>query len=78
MGAMLGTSLYSCPYLKLAKMLFLSYCLLCFLFNEIREQEGSTGSAQKQGYVGGGAEGETGGSMYIHVSKCKNDKIKIN
>jgi hypothetical protein len=31
------------------------------------------------GICGGGrAEGETGGSMYIHVSKCKNDKIKIN
>jgi hypothetical protein len=36
--ATLGISLYSYFYLKLAKMLCLSYYLLCFLFNKIREQ----------------------------------------
>jgi hypothetical protein len=45
MEAMLGISLYSYLYLKLAKMICLSYYLLCFLFNKIREQEGGTGSA---------------------------------
>jgi hypothetical protein len=45
----LGISLYSYLYLKLAKMLYLSYYLLCFLFNKIREQEGRTGSARKGG-----------------------------
>jgi hypothetical protein len=49
MEATLGISLYSHPYLKLAKMLRLSYYLLCFLFDKIREQEGGTGSVQKQG-----------------------------
>jgi hypothetical protein len=48
MEAMLGISLCSYLYLKLAKMLCFSYYLLCFLFNKIREQEGRTGSAQKQ------------------------------
>jgi hypothetical protein len=45
--AMLGISLYSYLYLKLAKMLCLSYYWLCFLFNNIGEQEGGTGPAWK-------------------------------
>jgi hypothetical protein len=44
--AMPGISLYSYVYLKLAKMLCLSYYLLCFLFNKIGE-EGRTGSTWK-------------------------------
>jgi hypothetical protein len=47
MEAMLGISLYSYLYLKLAKTLCLSYYLLCFLFNKIGEEEGRTGSAWK-------------------------------
>jgi hypothetical protein len=43
MEAMLGISLYSYLYFKLAKMLCLSYYLLCFLFNKIGE-EGETGT----------------------------------
>jgi hypothetical protein len=61
MEAMLGISLYSYLYVKLAKMLCVSYYLLCFLFNKIGEQESGTGSAWK------GPK---------HVSKCKNDNIK--
>jgi hypothetical protein len=45
--AMIGVSLYSYLYFKLAKMLCLSYYLLCFLFNKT-EEEGRTGSAWKQ------------------------------
>jgi hypothetical protein len=67
METMLGTSLYSCLYLKLAKTICLSYYHLCFLFNKIREEEDWTGSARR----GGGDK-----TMYIHVSKFKNDKIK--
>jgi hypothetical protein len=67
MEAMLGISLYNCLYPKLAKSLCLSYYLLCFLFNKIRE-EGRKGSAWKQVGLGGGS------TMYTHVSKCKNDK----
>jgi hypothetical protein len=69
MEAMLGISLYSYLYLKLAKALCLSHYLLCFLFNKIREQEGGTSSAQKQGSWG------VAQTMYTHVSKCKNNKI---
>jgi hypothetical protein len=49
-------------------MLCLSYYLLCFLFNKIREQKDGTGFAQKGG--------EVAQTMYTHISKCKNDKIK--
>jgi hypothetical protein len=45
MEAVLGISLYICPYLKLAKMPGFPYYLLCFFFNKIGEQEGRTGSA---------------------------------
>jgi hypothetical protein len=56
MEAMLGISLYSYPYFKLAKMLCLSYCL-CLFFNKIGEK-GRTGSAWKEG--GWGLEGRGG------------------
>jgi hypothetical protein len=48
MEANLGISLYSYLYLKLTKMLHLSYYPLCFLFNKIREQEGRTCSATQK------------------------------
>jgi hypothetical protein len=69
MEARLGISLYSYLYLKLAKTLCLSYYLPYFLFNKIRKQEGRTGSAWN-------CQGEVAQTMYTHVSKCKNDKIK--
>jgi hypothetical protein len=60
MEAMLGISLYSYLYLKLAKTLCLSYYNLCFLYNKIRKQECGTDSAQKQGWgVGEWAGGES-------------------
>jgi hypothetical protein len=77
----LAISLYSCPYLKLAKALCLSYYLLCFLFNKIGE-EGRTGSAWKcgQGGGGGGRRGAGGGrggevaqTLYICMNKCINN-----
>jgi hypothetical protein len=49
MEATLGISLCSYPYLKLSKMLCLSYYLLCFLFNKTGDEEGGIGSAWKQG-----------------------------
>jgi hypothetical protein len=51
-GAMLEISLYSYLYSKLAKMLYLFYYLLCFLFNKVREQEGETSAGQKHGWGG--------------------------
>jgi hypothetical protein len=50
MEAMLGISLYSYPYLKLAKTLYLSYYRLCLLIKI--EEGGRTGSAWKQGGLG--------------------------
>jgi hypothetical protein len=45
MEAMLGISVYNYSYLKLAKMLCLSYYCLCLLFNKIGEEaRGSAGS----------------------------------
>jgi hypothetical protein len=74
MEAMLGISLYRYLYLKLAKKICLSYYLLCFLFNKIRE-EGGTGSARKWGGVGWGCVwGWT--TVYPRVSKGKTDKKK--
>jgi hypothetical protein len=51
MEAMLGISLYSYPYLKLAKTLYLSYYLLCFLFNKIREQKWGEGEVAQTMYT---------------------------
>jgi hypothetical protein len=54
MEAMLGISLYSYPYLKLAKTSCSSYYLLCFFFYKTEKQEGRTGSAQRWGVGGRG------------------------
>jgi hypothetical protein len=51
-----------------------SYYLLCFFFNKIGEQEGRTGSVWRQD--GRGRE-KMAQIMHTHVSKCKNDKIKL-
>jgi hypothetical protein len=51
MEALLGISLNSYFYLKLEKNT-MSYYLLCFLFNKIREEGGGTDSAQMWGDVG--------------------------
>jgi hypothetical protein len=64
---MLGISLYSYLYLKLAKAMCLSYYHLCFLFNKIGEEDGA-GSAQNRG--------EVAQTMYTHESKYKNGKMK--
>jgi hypothetical protein len=51
MEAMLGISLHSYLYLRLAKMLCFSYYRLCFLFDKTVEQEGRTGFAWKSGWT---------------------------
>jgi hypothetical protein len=65
MEAMLGISLYSYLYLKLAKTLCFSYYLLYFLFNKIGEKEGKTGSGWKQG----GGWGGGGGTNNVYTCK---------
>jgi hypothetical protein len=72
MEAMLGISLYSYLYLKLAKTLCLSYYHLCVLLNKIGE-EGRTGSVWKRGGGGEGGgrrqQGEMAQTMYIDMNK---------
>jgi hypothetical protein len=65
MGAMIEISLYSYLYPKLAKMLFISYYLLCFLFNKIGEEAEQVLSGSKLG---------PGPKMYAHMNKCINNK----
>jgi hypothetical protein len=49
MEAVVGISLYSYLYLKLAKTLCLSYYLLWFLFNKIGEQVLPSGVGREEG-----------------------------
>jgi hypothetical protein len=49
----------------------MSFLSLMFVFNKIGEQEGRTGSAQKQG-----GWWQVAQTMPTHMSKCKNDKTK--
>jgi hypothetical protein len=70
MVTILGLSLYSYLYLKLEKCC--AFLTISYVFNKIKEQEGGTGSAGKWGE----GCGEVPQRMYIHVSKCKNEKIK--
>jgi hypothetical protein len=63
MEAILGISLYSYPYLKLAKTLCLSYYHLCLLFNKI-EARGVEGEG------GGRGQGvEMAQMMHAHMNK---------
>jgi hypothetical protein len=76
MEAMLGISLYSYLYLKLAKMLCLYYYLLCFPSTKL-ENKGAEQVLLGSWWLG--REGGMGGgpnNVYIHVSKCKSYKIK--
>jgi hypothetical protein len=64
---MLGNSLYSYLYLKLAKMLCLSY----YLMFSLQQNQRTAGRRRRYGKV------QVAQTMYTHVSKCKNDKIII-
>jgi hypothetical protein len=68
MEAMLGISLYSYLYLKLARTLSFSLSFMVSLQQNWRTRGQNTGN----GVVGGGEVAQT---MYTYVSKCRNDKI---
>jgi hypothetical protein len=72
MEATLGISLYSYLYLKLAKTLCLFHYLLCFSHQKIRYKR--TEEVLPRNW--GRKRGRWAQTMYIHVNKCKNDKIK--
>jgi hypothetical protein len=79
MEAMLGISLYSYSYLKLAKLLRLFYYCLCLFINKIGE-EGRRGSAWKARGVRGrgrgwGKGGEMAQTMYAYMNKLIKKKI---
>jgi hypothetical protein len=65
MEAMVGISLYSYLYLKLAKILCLSYYLLCFLFNKIENKR----AKQILPGSGGGQDKEEDGPNNEYSSK---------
>jgi hypothetical protein len=68
-----GISLYSYPYLEVAKHHVSLTVFYAFFFYKIGEQEGRTGSAPRCV----GVIGEVDQIMYTHVSKFNNDtKIK--
>jgi hypothetical protein len=71
MEAMLGISLYSYLYLKLAKTLVF---LISYVFSS-RKLENKRVERTAWEW---GKGGEVAQTMYAHVSKCKNDKIKKN
>jgi hypothetical protein len=76
---MLGISLFSCLYFKLAKMLFLTY-YCCLLFNKIGEG-GRTGSAWKRGGEGKregvGSGGQMAQTMDVHMNKRISNKKRL-
>jgi hypothetical protein len=72
--AILGISLYIYLYIKLAKTLFLFYYLFCFSLQQNWRTSGRNRFCPEAG--GKWGEGEVAQTMYTHVSKCKNDKIK--
>jgi hypothetical protein len=70
MEVMLGISPYTYLYLKLAKMLCLSYYLLCFLFNKIVEKgEQVLPGSDVEGGGGGEQGGEMAQTIYAHINK---------
>jgi hypothetical protein len=64
METIIGITLYSYLYLKPAKILCLSYYLLCFLFNKIGAR--GVGGKREQSE---GAGGEMAEMMYTHMNK---------
>jgi hypothetical protein len=69
METMLGISLYSYLYLKLTKN------TMSFLFHVFSSTKLENKRVEQEGPEAGGG-GEAAQTMYAHVSKYKNDKIK--
>jgi hypothetical protein len=77
MEAMIGISLYNYLYLKLAKMLYHSYYLIFSIQQNQRTRGWSRFCLEAGSGVKRGGR-EVAQTVYTHVSKCKNDKIKTN
>jgi hypothetical protein len=76
MEAMPGISLYSYLHLKLAKTICLSF-LLCFLSTKSEKKRTKQDLPGSRGWRWGlGMGEEVAQTMYTHVSKCKDDKIR--
>jgi hypothetical protein len=74
-----GNNTRNLPLSQTSKNPCFSYYLLFFFFYKIIEQKGRTGSVQRWREGAGGKQGagEVAQIMYTHVSKCKNNKIKL-
>jgi hypothetical protein len=72
MEAMLGISLHSYPYLKVAKMLSFLLSLMLSL------QQNQKTRGWNQVLSGRGREGgrKVAQTMYTHMNKCKNNQVK--
>jgi hypothetical protein len=82
MEAMLGISLYSYMYLKLAKMLCLSYYLLHFSLTKLKKRAEQfclevMGEGEERGTGRPGVEaGKMAQTMCTHMNKCINNLKK--
>jgi hypothetical protein len=74
MEATLGIPVYSYLYLKLAKTL--SFLLSLMFSLQQNQRRGQNRLCLETGRNGALREGEVAQTMYTHVSKCKNDKMR--
>jgi hypothetical protein len=76
MEVMLGISLYNYLYLKQAKKLSFLLSLMLSLQQKWRTRGWNRFCPEAERGVEEEKEGEVTQIMYIHVNKCKNDKMK--
>jgi hypothetical protein len=72
MEAALGISLYSYLHLKLAK----THLIISYVFSSRKSENKRAEQVQPRKRGVSGRKGEVAQTMYTHISKCKNDKIK--
>jgi hypothetical protein len=73
MEAMLGISLYSSLFLKLAKIV----CFLFIFYGFCSTKSENKGAVQVLPRGRGRVRRKVAQIMYMHVGKCKNNKIKL-
>jgi hypothetical protein len=72
--AMLGISLYSYLHLKLAKIIF--FLIIAYVFSSKKTENKRAEQVLPRSSAGWGGVWRVAQTMYTHVTKCKNDKIK--
>jgi hypothetical protein len=74
--AMIGISLYSYFYIKLEKKCYV-FLIISYILSSIKSEKKRAEQVLPGSRGGEWVVGEVAEIMYIHVSKCKNDKIKF-